>query len=59
MDQEKENLRAALTKCLHLIHDYFGLADAEIKAALDDAEKNPDWSPHDDKKWAKIAYPNQ
>jgi hypothetical protein len=57
MDQSKENLRRALARCLESIHDYFGLSDAEMKVALDDAEANPDWSPFDDRKWHTTAYP--
>lgn len=44
---EIERLRAALTKCLHTINDYFGLSDGEVKQAIDEAISNPDgWTPH-------------
>jgi hypothetical protein len=57
MTDTEKNLRSALTKCLERLHDYFGLTDAEITAALDEAARDPKWSPYDNEKWKKIAYP--
>lgn len=56
-DTEITNLRSALAKCLHQLHDYFGLTEAEIKVALDAAQSDPNWSCYDEKKWTASAYP--
>lgn len=56
MEEKNINLRRALAKCLERLHDYFGLTEAQMKAAIDDAEVNPGWSWTDDKKWTDTAY---
>jgi hypothetical protein len=57
IEKENENLRHALAEALKVIHHFFGLTEGEMKAALDDAATNPDFSPHDHDRWSKIAYP--
>jgi len=54
---ESESLERALKKCLEIIHNYFGLTEVELDAAIKEAKTNPKWSPYDSDKWHKIAYP--
>ena len=56
---EIDRLRSALAKCLEILHDFYGLTDKEMAAAIEDAATNPEWHPRDDNKWRAVAYPRQ
>jgi hypothetical protein len=59
MTDTEQNLRAALVQCLERIHDFVSLTEAEMKAAVDDAASNAEWSMYDEYKWREMAYPKK